>query len=123
MNVMDIVTPLGFWTIVLAAAGAMSIFCRLGVMDPARTQRVVVVQHAVLGIGLFTALMTSLEWEFAREYGAHGWMIDLLENRQLGMLVLVASVLFFLLMSSHRWRFVQPDGTKRPDPRSAWLDV
>lgn len=105
------IAPVALLTLVLAAAGIWAILCRLRLMAPGRTKLVVAAQHAVLAMGLFSAAVWSFNWELAREFGARGWVVELLENRDLGTLVLVASVLLYLLMSAHRWRFHAPAGT------------
>lgn len=106
-----LVAPVALLTMVLAAAGIWAILCRLRMMTPAHTKLVVAAQHAVLAIGLFCAAVWSINWELAREFGASGWVMELLENRDIGPLVLVASVLLYLLMSAQRWRFGAPAGT------------
>lgn len=106
-----LIAPTALLTLTLATAGIWSILCRLRLMSPKRTKLVVAAQHGVLAMGLFAAAVWSVNWELAREFGAYGWVIDLLEKRQIGTLVLVASVLMYLLMSAHRWRFQAPAGT------------
>lgn len=113
MNLSDVVTPLAMLTMVLAAAGIWSVICRITVMKPGETRLPVVIQHFVLAIGLFSNLVWSVNWEIFREFGAGGWVIDMLSRREVGDLVLVTSVLVFLLMSAHRWRLKAPDGTQR----------
>lgn len=109
------VAPVALLTMILAAAGIWSILCRLRLMHPARTKLVVAAQHGVLALGLFCAAVWSFNWELAREFGARGWVLDLLENRDIGTMALAASVLLYLLMSAHRWRFTAPAGTYHDD--------
>ena len=113
MNLSDFITPLSLVTMALAAAGIWSVICRITVMRPGETRLPVVIQHFVLAIGLFSNLIWSVNWEFFREFGACGWVLDVLSRRELGDLVLVVSVLVFLLMSAHRWRWNAPAGTRR----------
>lgn len=113
MNMLGyLIAPVALVTLVLAAAGIWAILCRLRLMTPRSTKLVVAAQHAVLAMGLFSAAVWSFNWELAREFGAGGWVVELLENRDLGPLLLVASVLVYLLMSAHRWRFRAPTGTQ-----------
>lgn len=113
MNLSDVITPLALLTMTVAAAGIWSLICRITVMRPGETRVQVVIQHFVLAIGLFSNLVWSVNWEVFREFGAAGWVVDLLSRRELGDLVLVTSVLVFLLMSAHRWHLKAPDGTNR----------
>ena len=113
MNISEFITPLSLLTIGVAAAGIWSVICRITVMRPGETRMQVVIQHFVLAIGLFSVLVWSVNWEFFREFGAGGWVIDMLSRREVGALVLVTSVLIFLLLSAHRWRWRAPDGTRR----------
>lgn len=113
MNVFEIVSPLGIFTMVVALAGVWSVLCRISVMEPGTTRLMVVLQHGVLATGLFASAMWSVNWDVAREFGAHGWVVDLLGHREIGPLVMVTSVLAFLLLSAHRWRWNAPEGTKR----------
>jgi len=113
MNMLGyLIAPAALVTLVMAAAGIWAILCRLRLMTPERTKLVVAAQHAVLALGLFSAAVWSFNWELAREFGASGWVVELLENRDLGPLLLVASVLVYLLMSAHRWRLRAPAGTQ-----------
>lgn len=113
MNVYELISPLGMATMVLAFAGVWAVLCRISVMTPGTTRLVVVVQHGVLATGLFAVAVWSVNWELAREFGAHGWVVDLLTQRELGGLIFAACTLGFLIMSSHRWRFAAPAGTQR----------
>lgn len=113
MNVFELISPLGMFTVTIALAGVWSVLCRISVMVPGTTRLMVVLQHGVLATGLFCAAVWSVNWEVAREFGAHGWVVDLLEHREVGPLVMVMSVLVFLLLSAHRWRSNAPEGTKR----------
>jgi hypothetical protein len=113
MNLSDLITPLSLLTMLIAAAGIWSLICRITVMRPGETRLQVVIQHFVLAIGLFANLVWSVNWEVFREFGAAGWVVDVLSRRELGDLVLVLSVLVFLLMSAHRWRWNAPAGTRR----------
>ena len=113
MNLSDFVTPLSILTMAVAAAGIWSVICRITVMRPGETRLQVVAQHFILAIGLFASLVWSVNWELFREFGAGGWVIDVLSRREMGDLVLALSVLVFLLMSAHRWRRGAPAGTRR----------
>jgi hypothetical protein len=113
MNLFELITPLALITMGVAAAGIWSVICRITVMRPGETRVQVVIQHFALATGLFSVLVWSPNWEFFREFGAHGWVIDMLSRREVGALVLVTSVLIFLLLSAYRWRWRAPDGTQR----------
>jgi hypothetical protein len=115
MNVYELISPLGMATMVLAFAGVWAVLCRISVMTPGTTRPLVVLQHAVLATGLFAVAVWSVNWELAREFGAHGWVVDLLTQRELGGLIFAACTLGFLIMSSHRWRFAAPAGTQRSE--------
>lgn len=113
MNVFELVSPLGMATMVIAAAAIWSVLCRITVMWPGRTRLGVVLQHFILALGMFAGFMWSVNWEIFREFGARGWVMDLLERREIGPLAMAVSVLLFLLMSAHRWRWNAPEGTNR----------
>lgn len=113
MNVFEIVSPLGVLTVMVALAGVWSVLCRISVMVPGTTRLMVVLQHGVLATGFFCAAVWSFNWDLAREFGAAGWVVDLLGHREIGPLAMVTSVLVFLLLSAHRWRWNAPEGTKR----------
>ena len=113
MNVFEIVSPLGMCTVGVAFAGVWSVLCRISVMGSGTTRLRVVLQHFGLATGLFAAAVWSVNWDLAREFGASGWVVDLLGHREIGPLVMVTSVLVFLLLSAHRWRLNAPEGTKR----------
>lgn len=115
MNVFDLISPLGMLTMVVAFAGVWAVLCRISVMIPGTTRLLVVLQHGVMATGLFSLAVWSVNWEIAREFGAHGWVMDLLTRRELGGLIFAVCTLVFLLMSSHRWRFAAPAGTARQD--------
>ncbi len=113
MNVFEILSPLGMCTVGVAFAGVWSVLCRISVMVSGTTRLMVVLQHFVLATGLFAAAVWSVNWELAREFGAAGWVVDLLGHREIGPLAMVTSVLIFLLLSAHRWRWHAPAGTNR----------
>lgn len=113
MNLSDIITPLSMLTACIAAAAIWSVICRITVMRPGETRLQVVIQHFALAIGLFSHLVWSVNWEVMREFGAGGWVVDVLSRREVGDLVLVTGVLVFLLLSAHRWRWSAPEGTQR----------
>lgn len=115
MNILsNLMAPIDWLTMLVCAAGTWSVLCRLRLMSPKETKHLVAAQHGVLAIGLFSAGIWSVNWSFARGlFGAYGWVIDLLEQRDIGTLVLVTCVFMNLMMSSHRWRFRAPSGTRR----------
>lgn len=76
----------------MLTAAIWSVLCRIHKMDPGVTHPLVFLQHAVLGLGLFAALMAPPPW---------------------GKAGLVMGVLLFLLASSKRWKLGAPAGTER----------
>lgn len=100
----------------LACAGIWSLFCRIAMMQTARTRLTVFLQHAALALGLGISVLCTLARWAARSYGtgAGGWVVELLATPGLGDAALAAGVVVFLLASAARWRDGAPSGTDKP---------
>lgn len=106
--------------LVLACAGIWSLFCRIAMMQTARTRVAVFLQHAALALGLGVAVLSILATWAARSYGADGWVVQLLATQGVGPTVVVAGVVVFLLASAGRWKNGAPAGTDMPTGATGW---
>jgi hypothetical protein len=78
----------------LLLAGLWSVLCRVNLMQHGRTAPLVFMQHALLGIGLFAALVLPVP---------------------LAKLAMAAGVCAFLVMGAARWRYAAPQWTETAD--------
>lgn len=97
----------------VACAGIWSLFCRIAMMQTARTRLTVFLQHAALALGLGVSVLSILAGWAARAYVADGWVVQLLATPGVGATALAAGVVVFLLASAGRWRDGAPSGTDR----------
>jgi hypothetical protein len=84
-------------TAAMLCSAIWSVLCRIHKMQPGVTKPTVVIQHAALGMALFSAFLLPPPYSKA---------------------ALVAGVMVFLLLSSARWRKGAPGGTESTEPKA-----